>query len=68
MFDTNGTLNTLGVTKGEYNGITPLPKTVVTAMAYIPFQTDTTRYRPETALEQGTLFTDLNKPFEGGKR
>ena len=50
-----------------YTGVTPLPDTVVTAMAYIPFQTDTTQYTPETALSEGTLFPNLNKPFLGGK-
>lgn len=36
-------------------------------MAYVPFQTDTTLYPPEKALENGTLFANLNKPFLGGK-
>lgn len=51
----------------EYNGISMLPEDTVTAMAYVPFQTDTTQYSPEKALEIGTLFTNLNKPFLGGK-
>ena len=50
-----------------YVGIPALPAEVVTAMAYVPFQTDTTQYTPETALKNGTLFADLNKPFLGGK-
>ncbi|MBR0540943.1 MAG: spore coat associated protein CotJA [Clostridia bacterium] len=36
-------------------------------MAYVPFQTNTTEYTLETALKNGTLFADLNKPFTGGK-
>jgi hypothetical protein len=52
---------------GEYFGVTPLPEAVETTMAYIPFQTNTTEYTPETALKSGTLFADLNKPFYGGK-
>lgn len=51
----------------EYFGTTPLPETVVTAMAYVPFQTDTTQFAPERALENGTLFVNLNKPFLEGK-
>ena len=51
----------------EYFGTAPLPETVVTAMAYVPFQTDTTQFAPEKALQNGTLFTDLNKPFLEGK-
>ncbi len=50
-----------------YTGVTPLPENTVTAMAYVPFQTDTTQYAPETALKEGTLFANLNKPFLGGK-
>jgi len=52
---------------GSYYGTSTLPDTVVTAMAYVPFQTDTTMYKPEAALKYGTAFPDLNKPFLGGK-
>ena len=55
------------MSESEYCGVTPLPETVATTMAYIPFQTNTTEYTPEAALKNGTLFTDLNKPFYGGK-
>ena len=51
----------------EYSAIPALPEDTVTAMAYIPFQTDTRQYSPDRALENGTLFVDLNKPFLGGK-
>lgn len=51
----------------SYFGITALPQNVVTTMAYIPFQTDTSMYTPECALKYGTAFTDLNKAFLGGK-
>ena len=51
----------------EYLGTAVLPETVAVTMAYVPFQTDTTQYKPETALRNGTLFTELNKPFLGGK-
>ncbi len=51
----------------SYYGTSALPDTVVTAMAYVPFQTDTIMYKPEAALKYGTAFSDLNKPFLGGK-
>lgn len=50
----------------EYFGISPLPKNPVTTMAYVPFQTNTTMYDIETGFKNGTIFTDLNKPFLGG--
>ena len=58
-------LNIIGT--GSYYGTSVLPDKVVTTMAYVPFQTDTTMYKPETALKYGTVFPDLNKPFLGGK-
>lgn len=45
--------------------ITPLPSDAVVAMAYVPFQTDTTTYPEMQALACGTLFPCLNKPFKG---
>ena len=45
--------------------ITPLPANPVVAMAYVPFQTDTTTYPEMQALACGTLFPCLNKPFKG---
>ncbi len=43
----------------------PFPKDPVVAMAYIPFQQYGEVYSPEKALDQGTLFPDLDKPFYG---
>ncbi len=37
------------------------------AMAYVPMQIFGKLYEPCTALEEGTLFPELNKPFLGGK-
>ncbi len=51
----------------EYLGISPLPENTVTTMAYVPFQTNTTMYDVETGYKNGTVFTDLNKPFLGGR-
>jgi len=53
----------------EYNSCThqktALPDCPVVAMAYIPFQTDTTVYDECKALKVGTLFPVLNLPFTG---
>lgn len=50
----------------DFDSFRPLnafPDDTVTAMAYVPFQTDKTMFDTETALSKGTLFTDLYKPF-----
>lgn len=44
---------------------TEFPGDATPTMAYIPFQLDKTAYEPEKALQEGTLFTTLNKPFCG---
>lgn len=51
--------------KNEYFSISlsPLPDNAAVAMAYVPFQTDTSVYDDTKALEEGTLFPVLNKPF-----
>lgn len=46
--------------------ISVFPKHVSVAMAYIPFQTNTETYEDIKALERGTLFPVLDKPFYGG--
>ena len=38
----------------------------VLAMAYVPWQHLHTVYEPEYALERGTLFPELDKPFLAG--
>lgn len=35
------------------------------AMGYVPWQYLTTLYEPDKALKVGTIFPELNKPFEG---
>ena len=45
---------------------TPFPKQYSVAMAYIPFQNNTETYDEMKALERGTLFPVLDKPFLGG--
>lgn len=47
----------------------PLPASPVPAMAYVPFQQwDLSLHSPEKALDAGTLFPVLDKPFTGGRR
>lgn len=49
-----------------YTGYTTaLPDNPVVAMAYVPFQTDTSTYDEMNAWKCGTLFPCLNKPFVG---
>ena len=38
----------------------------VVGMAYVPWQTWMNVYEPCKGLSQGTIFPDLDKPFEGG--
>ena len=46
-------------------GISPLPHDPVVAMAYVPFQVADSVYSAEQGLNSGTMFPELNKPFEG---
>ncbi len=50
-----------------YDGTSVFPKNVSVAMAYIPFQQDTTEFDVKTALKKGTLFVVLDKPYTGVK-
>ncbi len=45
--------------------ITALPEDTAVTMAYVPFQLDKSCYSPEKALQEGTLFPVLDKPFCG---
>ena len=45
--------------------VTPFPEEYSVAMAYVPIQTDLNVYDDMQALEIGTLFPVLNKPFLG---
>ena len=42
------------------------PKNTPEAMAYVPFQQFGQIYPPESGLERGTIFPELDKPFLGG--
>lgn len=44
---------------------TPLPENPVPAMAYVPCQQWGQIFEPERALDAGTLFPVLDKPFYG---
>ncbi len=46
-------------------GISPLPKDPVVTMAYIPYQVSENVYSAEQGINEGTMFPELNKPFEG---
>lgn len=49
-------------------GISPMPDKMSEAMAYIPFQQYNSKlYSPAQALESGTAYPILNKPFFGSK-
>ena len=51
---------------GQYAVLAPLPADAAVTMAYVPFQTDKSRYKDAAALSAGTLFPTLNKPFLRG--
>lgn len=53
--------------ESAYFGTSALPDCPAVAMAYVPFQTDTTMFDCEEALQRGTAFVALHKPFLGGK-
>lgn len=44
--------------------IRPFPKDTALAMAYVPFQNAGNLYSPEHGIRSGTMFPELNKPFE----
>lgn len=46
-----------------YTGKSAFPAETSVAMAYIPFQLCTTTFDPQVALEKGTLFPILYKPW-----
>lgn len=46
---------------------TPFPEDYSVAMAYVPIQTDLSVYDEMKALEVGTLFPVLNKPFTAAR-
>ncbi len=45
-------------------GITPLPEDPALAMAYVPFQIADNFYSAEQGMSVGTMFPELDKPFE----
>ena len=48
--------------------IPALPADAAVAMAYVPFQTDNGVYDAQKALQRGTVFPVLDKPFLAGCR
>ncbi len=59
----------LGIILGEndesYKGISPLPEEMPVAMAYVPYQQWKEVYEDDVALQRGTIFPCLDKPFLG---
>ena len=56
-----------GQSCGLYNDPKPLPEDPVPAMAYVPYQQwQANLHSAERALDAGTLFPVLDKPFTGG--
>jgi hypothetical protein len=51
----------------EANSVSAFPAETPLAMAYVPFQKIHYVYDPDSALMQGTLFPELDKPFLGGR-
>ena len=45
--------------------LSAIPYDATVTMAYVPLQTDTAMYDEMKALQEGTLFPVLNKPFAG---
>ena len=43
----------------------PQPMQMQLAMAYVPWQRFGPLYEPDQALQVGTIFPELNKPFTG---
>lgn len=58
-------IKTIDMLQKRYRTTSPLPKDVALAMAYVPFQQYGDLYDETRALEAGTLFADLDKPFTG---
>ena len=51
---------------GLYDGLSPLPKDPVPGMAYVPYQQwNANLHDIDRALDAGTLFPVLDKPFYG---
>lgn len=44
-----------------------IPSDATVTMAYIPLQLDLMSYEDEKALDAGTLFPSLDKPFSAGR-
>ena len=49
-----------------FDGVAAIPADAAVTMAYVPFQLNAKRYDDMDALNKGTLFVELNKPFLRG--
>lgn len=59
----NNTFQSAACETPATEGAAPIENAVL-AMAYVPMQVLGTVYAEEDALDQGTLFPDLDKPFK----
>ena len=50
----------------NFASLLPLPDNTTATMSYVPFQTDKTMYDEEIAFNSGSLFKELDKPFDRG--
>ncbi len=55
------------VTCARNNSMSAFPAETPVGMAYVPYQQWKNVYEPSVALERGTIFEDLDKPFLGEK-
>lgn len=51
-----------------FDKMTPFPEDAAVTMAYVPFQCDFAMYEEQRALDAGTLFKTLDKPFLRGAK
>ena len=50
----------------RHEGLSRFPDNTPLAMAYVPFQQINQVYEPDKAMSAGTLFPELDLPFERG--
>ena len=65
MADACNTCKPYGTCPPMVDDRTPFPAHTPVAMAYVPYQNMTEVYEPEHALQVGTIFPELDKPFPG---
>lgn len=59
-----GSMDGMNSTGGRTDNSTAFPKNTPLAMAYVPYQQWGKTYSHEQGFERGTIFEDLDYPFE----